>query len=58
MMKILKNNSYDEIKKEILEGGVDSWMDKEENLPKEFSISTADFEVRRQNEKILKEFGW
>jgi hypothetical protein len=58
MMKILKNNSYDEIKKEILEGGVDSWMDREENLPKEFSISTADFEVRRQNEKILKEFGW
>lgn len=56
ILKILKNNTYDEIKKEILEGGIEGWMDEEEH--KEFSIELPDFEIRRQNEKILKEFGW
>lgn len=57
MMKILKNNSFDEIKKEILEGGVESWFEKDDDS-NQFNISSVDFEIKRQNDKILKEFGW
>lgn len=57
MMKILKNNSFEEIKKEILEGGVESWFEKEEES-NQFNLSSVDFEIKRQNDKILKEFGW
>lgn len=56
MIKILKTNSFEEIKKEILEGGVKSWMENE--IEKPFSIESPEFEVRRKNERILKEFGW
>jgi hypothetical protein len=56
ILKIIKNNSYDEIKREILEGGIDDWISKEET--KEFSIDQFDFEIKRQGDKILKEFGW
>lgn len=57
MMKMLKNNSFEEIKKEILEGGVENWFNKEEESI-EFSIDAVDFEIKRKNDKILKEFGW
>lgn len=57
MIKILKNNSFDEIKKEILEGGVEGWFNKEEILEPHLE-NQFDFEIKRQNDKILREFGW
>jgi hypothetical protein len=57
MMKILKSNSFEEIKKEITEGGVENWFNKDEESV-EFSIDTVEFEIKRKNDKILKEFGW
>ena len=53
MMKILKSNSYEDIKNEILDGGIDKWL--AEDRP--FSIEQPEFEFRRKND-VLKEFGW
>lgn len=50
----LKNSVSDEIRKEILDGGIDQWLD-ESNI--EFSINKDENFVRK-NDKILKEFGW
>lgn len=57
MMQILKSNSFEEIKKEITEGGIEGWFEKEEDEDSiDFSINN--FEIKRKNNKILKEFGW
>lgn len=60
MLKILKSNSFEEIKNEILEGGIEDWaMDYESESIKEFTIDQYDMiETKRQNDKILKEFNW
>ena len=59
MSKILKSNAYEEIKKEILEGGVENWIDKsEDDIGPSVNINSFDFEIKRKNDKILKEFGW
>jgi len=58
MVKILKNNSYDEIKREVLEGGVENWFNDESAQPPIEYSAQFDFEIKRQNDKILKEFGW
>lgn len=53
IMKILKSNSHEEIKKEILEGGIESWK-MPENVTFEKPQDT--FEINKN--KILREFGW
>ena len=57
LVKILKSNTFDEIKQEIMDGGVDSWVENRMET-NNFNISDADFESKRKNDKILKEFGW
>lgn len=51
-MQLMKNNPFDDIKKEITEGGVTGWMDFNVESPK-----NEDFEFQKRN-PILKEFGW
>ena len=42
-----------------MEGGVEGWFDKNENLdPKIEYDNKFDFEIKRQNDKMLREFGW
>jgi hypothetical protein len=51
-LQIMKPKIYDDIKKEIREGGVSNWFEikqEENNIEKEFP---------RKNNEILKEFGW
>ena len=55
MLKILKNNDFDEIKQEILNSEVDNWFVEQKN---ESSAQNFDFEIKRKNDKMLKEFGW
>lgn len=52
----IKTSIYEEIKKEIIDGGIEGWSDP--NV--DFFIPTAeDYEKPiRANDKILKEFGW
>lgn len=50
----LKRSPYEEIKKEIMEGGSEGWLNSRE--PDTFSIGEG--EVPRKNDAILKEFGW
>lgn len=57
VIQILKNNSHDEIKREILEGGIDNWFN-DNNSPLEINYEQQEFEIKRPNNKILKEFGW
>jgi len=54
-LKILKNNDFDEIKQEILNSEVDNWFVEQKN---ESSAQNFDFEIKRKNDKMLKEFGW
>jgi hypothetical protein len=56
MLKILKNNDFDEIKQEILNSEVDNWFVEQKN-ESDFS-QNFDFEIKRKNDKMLKEFGW
>lgn len=58
MSKILKSNAYEEIKQEILEGGVENWLDRPNEIGPTIDINNFDFEIKRKNDKILKEFGW
>lgn len=57
ILKILKNNDFDEIKQEILNSEVDNWFVEQKNQS-EFNGQNFDFEIKRKNDKILKEFGW
>jgi len=50
----LKKSPYDEIKKEIMEGGATGWLDARGGDT--FSIGEGD--MPRKNDAILKEFGW
>ncbi len=54
IMKILKSNSHEEIKREIMDGGVENWK-----MPEDVTIENNfdTFEIKNKN-KILKEFGW
>lgn len=52
-MQIMKNNPFDDIKKEIMEGGVSNWM----NFQSETSKQQEDGDFPKRN-PILKEFGW
>lgn len=71
LTKIFKTETYEEIKREIMEGGVDDWFAKdwlgtdnsESQYPSTpFSIGEDDDEnpivVIRPHDRILKEFGW
>lgn len=51
-MQIMKPKVYDDIKKEIREGGISDWFEikTEENI--------IEKEMPRKNNEILKEFGW
>jgi hypothetical protein len=57
ILKIKKDNLYEEIKKEILEGGVEGWFNEEENERNDFFISQIDENFIQKN-NIIKEFGW
>jgi hypothetical protein len=57
LISILKTNVMEEIKQEITEGGVENWSVAKPEI-NEFNISASDFEIKRKNDKILKEFGW
>ena len=50
----LKKSPYEEIKKEILEGGTTGWLDARGGDT--FSMGEGD--IPRKNDAILKEFGW
>lgn len=50
----LKKSPYEEIKKEIMEGGVTSWLDS----GRTDSFSIGEGEIERKNDSILREFGW
>jgi hypothetical protein len=50
----LSSNSYEEIKKEILDGGNIDWFEIRKNED-DFSINNR---LSRNNDEILKEFGW
>ena len=50
---VTKNNPYEDIKKEILEGGVKDWFE----IAPQREIG-VDKEAPRMNDSILKEFGW
>lgn len=49
-----KKSAYEDIKKEIMDGGSVGWMDSRGSDT--FSIGEAD--IPRKNDAILKEFGW
>lgn len=51
-MQLMKSNPFEDIKKEIMEGGVTGWMDFQMNAPK-----NDEFEIKKIN-PLLKEFGW
>lgn len=51
-MQIIKNNPFDEIKKEIMDGGVTNWMGIQSDSPRQ-----EDGEFPKRN-PLLKEFGW
>lgn len=48
-------NSYEDIKKEILEGGNIDWLEIKQN--DDFSIDTNK-QLNRKNDELLREFGW
>jgi len=50
---VTKNNPYEDIKKEILDGGVKDWFE----IAPQREIG-VDRETPRMNDSILKEFGW
>ena len=43
------------LKQEILNSEVDNWFVEQKN---ESSAQNFDFEIKRKNDKMLKEFGW
>jgi len=49
----LKKSPYEEIKKEIMEGGSTGWLN-----PGADTFSIGEGEIPRKNDAILKEFGW
>lgn len=58
LLKIFKSQVYEEIKKEIREGSPEDWLNEGEET---FSIEEEDwlpFNIRRKNEKLLREFEW
>lgn len=61
MVKIFKSEVYEEIKREILEGGVEDWLVSDR---KEFDPLFSPTEslvpnfVTRKHDKLLREFGW
>lgn len=50
----LKKSPYEEIKKEIMEGGATSWLDTRGGD----TFLMGDGDIPRKNDAILKEFGW
>lgn len=59
----LKSATYEEIKKEIMEGSVKDFLDEELNVDPlldtgEESTTGIVYNFRRKADKILKEFGW
>lgn len=60
MVRIFKTETYEEIKREILEGGVADWMSSAQDYdplysPSEVLVPTF---FKRKNDKLLREFGW
>ena len=54
-MQLMKSNPYDEIKKEILEGGVTDWFEiKTDSRSNDEDLQS----FKRKNDELLKEFGW
>lgn len=65
MTQIFKTETYEEIKREILEGGVEDWLgeDRIEDtfdplLAPSYDALAPSIKVKRRNDKLLKEFGW
>lgn len=54
-MQLMKTNPYDDIKKEILEGGVTDWFEIKTDAK---SIDEEAKGIKRKNDELLKEFGW
>jgi hypothetical protein len=50
----LKKSPYEDIKREVMEGGNVGWLDLKESD----TFSIGEGEVPRKNDAILKEFGW
>lgn len=57
MISIVKNNAYEEIKKEILEGNAEDWFDFKSDADY-LNNMDQDFEIKRKNDEIIREFGW
>ena len=56
--EIYSSDMYKEIKKEILQDAFDeNWLEPQISSSEEDDLGVA-FELRRANDKILKEFGW
>lgn len=58
--KIFKTQIYEEIKKEILEGSIEDWLDVEKDYKPLFPDENEEvyYDVRRRYDKILNSFGW
>ena len=62
MVKIFKSDTYEEIKREILEGRPENWLSDENYDP--ISVESGElllptFNIpQRKNDKLLREFGW
>jgi hypothetical protein len=57
---IIKAQVFEEIKRELMEGKIDDFMDKDDIdlLMNTEAESTPAFAFRRSHDRILKEFGW
>jgi len=61
MVKVFKSDIYEEIKNEILEGSPDDWLSEDQYDPLNMEVEELlmpDFNPRRKNDKLLREFGW
>ena len=63
MLETLKGEVYEEIKKEIREGSPEDWIEDEAEDPLFFPsdeevMPGVYFNIKRKNDKLLREFGW
>lgn len=61
-MTIYKSEIYTEIKQEIMNGSLEDWMNKDQEEDEDYMYKDdsiiVPFDIKRKNDKLLKEFGW
>lgn len=57
MISITKTNAYEDIRREILEGNVEDWFDFKSDVDY-LNNMDQEFEIKRKNDGIIREFGW